>query len=131
MNAVIAWKIFSMRVGPHMKARLGLKVNQWERFSLTLFLFLMLQSLRSLLGDELSEFLAAGEQEQNMESMQSRLLRDLRLKQRAKGVWSRVLNDQTVTRKHKAGTKKGTSSSRNGCFGHKMDRIGTLSGMGC
>uniref|UniRef100_A0A3B3RU30 Natriuretic peptide C n=1 Tax=Paramormyrops kingsleyae TaxID=1676925 RepID=A0A3B3RU30_9TELE len=89
------------------------------------------KSLRSLLGDELSEFLAAGEQEQNMESMQSRLLRDLRMKQRTKGVWSRVLNDQTVTRKHKAGSKKGTSSSRNGCFGHKMDRIGTLSGMGC
>ncbi|KAG9333819.1 hypothetical protein AGOR_G00150980 [Albula goreensis] len=89
------------------------------------------KSLRSLLGQELSEYLESGERKQENMRSQVRLLRDLRLDTRAKGMWSRVLSDQPGGRRHKAGTKKGASSSRSGCFGHKMDRIGTISGMGC
>ncbi|KPP76595.1 C-type natriuretic peptide 4-like [Scleropages formosus] len=91
------------------------------------------KSLRDLLGEELSEYLASGERDRRLENIRSRarLLRDLRLDTRAKGMWSRILNDQPGLRKHKVGTKKGGSTSRGGCFGHKMDRIGTISGMGC
>ncbi|KAL4608148.1 C-type natriuretic peptide [Arapaima gigas] len=95
------------------------------------------QALRNLLGDELSEYLASEERdrererERTLEHLRSRLLRDVRLQPRAKAAWSRAQSDQPAVRKQKTGTKKGGSPSRNGCFGHKMDRIGTLSGMGC
>ncbi|KAJ8403194.1 hypothetical protein AAFF_G00354110 [Aldrovandia affinis] len=89
------------------------------------------QSLRSLLGEELSEYLASGERKLEKVRSRVRLLRDLRLDTRAKGMWARILNEQPNVRRHKSSTKKGTGSSRSGCFGHKMDRIGTLSGMGC
>ncbi|XP_036378493.1 C-type natriuretic peptide [Megalops cyprinoides] len=89
------------------------------------------KSLRNLLGEELSEYLASGERKLENIRSRVRLLRDLRLDTRAKGMWARILNDQPNVRKHKSGTKKGASSSRSGCFGHKMDRIGTISGMGC
>ncbi|CAB1314352.1 C-type natriuretic peptide 4-like [Salvelinus alpinus] len=90
------------------------------------------KSLRSLLGEELSEFMASGEREQRLEKVRSRvrLLRDLRMDTRAKAMWARLLNDQPSARRHKSNTKKG-SAARSGCFGHKMDRIGTISGMGC
>ncbi|XP_062306606.1 C-type natriuretic peptide [Osmerus eperlanus] len=93
------------------------------------------KSLRSLLGEELAEFLESDEQERRLETVRSRvrLLRDLRMDTRAKGMWARLLNDQPSGRRHKQNTKKGGAGSRNGsgCFGHKMDRIGTISGMGC
>lgn len=91
------------------------------------------QSLRSLLGEELVEFLESEEKERRLDAVRSRirLLRDLRMDTRARGMWARLLNDQPAPRRHKAGIKKGGSSSRSGCFGHKMDRIGTISGMGC
>uniref|UniRef100_A0A8C9TBN7 Natriuretic peptide C n=1 Tax=Scleropages formosus TaxID=113540 RepID=A0A8C9TBN7_SCLFO len=93
------------------------------------------QALRNLLGDELSEYLATDERdrerERTLEHLRSRLLRDLRLQPRAKSATSRAQGDQPAPKKPKAGNKKGGSPSRNGCFGHKMDRIGTLSGMGC
>lgn len=91
------------------------------------------QSLRSLLGEELAEFLESEERERRLEDVRSRirLLRDLRMDTRARGMWARLLNDQPVPKKHKSGNKKGGSTSRSGCFGHKMDRIGTISGMGC
>ncbi|XP_064197250.1 C-type natriuretic peptide 4-like [Anguilla rostrata] len=90
------------------------------------------KSLRNLLGEELSEYLASGERERNLESARSRLLRDLRLNTRARGMWSRIMNDQPASRKQKTGVKKGASTpARGGCFGHKLDRISTLSGMGC
>lgn len=90
------------------------------------------QSLRSLLGDELADFLESEDRERRLDAVRSRirLLRDLRMDTRARGMWARLLNDQPVPRKHKSGIKKG-GSSRSGCFGHKMDRIGTISGMGC
>ncbi|XP_051549782.1 C-type natriuretic peptide isoform X2 [Myxocyprinus asiaticus] len=88
------------------------------------------RSLRALLGEELLEFLATDESERRMES-RARLLRDLRMDTRAKGMWARFLNDQPGSRRHKAGSKKGGTTARSGCFGHKMDRIGTMSGMGC
>lgn len=98
-----------------------------------IYFLLIPQSLRSLLGDELAEFLESEERERRIDSVRSRmqLLRDLRMDTRARGMWARLLNDQTATRRHKSGSKKGGSSSRSGCFGHKMDRIGTISGMGC
>ncbi|XP_051980463.1 C-type natriuretic peptide 4-like [Xyrauchen texanus] len=88
------------------------------------------RSLRALLGEELLEFLASDESERRMES-RARLLRDLRMDTRAKGLLPRFQNDQPGSRKHKAGSKKGGTTARSGCFGHKMDRIGTMSGMGC
>ncbi|CAB1324702.1 unnamed protein product [Coregonus sp. 'balchen'] len=86
------------------------------------------KSLRSLLGEELSQFLASDERERRMENLRSRvrLLRDLRMETRAKGMWA----SQPSARRHKPNTKKG-AAARSGCFGHKMDRIGTISGMGC
>lgn len=91
------------------------------------------QSLRSLLGEELAEFLESEERERRLDAVRSRirLLRDLRMDTRARGMWARLLNDQPAPRKHKSGNKKGGSTTRSGCFGHKMDRIGTISGMGC
>ncbi|KAF7202464.1 C-type natriuretic peptide [Nothobranchius furzeri] len=91
------------------------------------------KSLRSLLGEELAEFLESEEREKRVDAVRARmrLLRDLRMDTRARGMWARLLNDQPATRRHKSGSKKAGSSSRSGCFGHKMDRIGTLSGMGC
>ncbi|NP_001290796.1 C-type natriuretic peptide precursor [Esox lucius] len=90
------------------------------------------KSLRNLLGEELSEFLASGERERRLDTVRSRvrLLRDLRMDTRAKGMWARLLNDQPNARRHKQNSKKGTVP-RSGCFGQKLDRIGTLSGMGC
>ncbi|XP_004562049.1 C-type natriuretic peptide [Maylandia zebra] len=91
------------------------------------------KSLRSLLGEELTEFLESEERERRLDAVRTRirLLRDLRVDTRARGMWARLLNDQPQNRKHKSGSKKAGSSSRSGCFGHKMDRIGTISGMGC
>ncbi|KAL3979036.1 solute carrier family 4 (sodium bicarbonate cotransporter), member 5 [Sarotherodon galilaeus] len=90
------------------------------------------KSLRSLLGEELAEFLESEERERRLDAVRTRirLLRDLRVDTRARGMWA-LLNDQPPNRKHKSGSKKAGSSSRSGCFGHKMDRIGTISGMGC
>uniref|UniRef100_A0A671NQX7 C-type natriuretic peptide 4-like n=2 Tax=Sinocyclocheilus anshuiensis TaxID=1608454 RepID=A0A671NQX7_9TELE len=88
------------------------------------------RSLRMLLGEELSELLASDESQRRMEN-RVRLLRDLRMDTRAKGPWARILNEQPGSRRLKAGSKKGGTTARSGCFGHKMDRIGTMSGMGC
>ncbi|KAM7409569.1 hypothetical protein PAMA_001179 [Pampus argenteus] len=100
------------------------------------------KSLRSLLGEELAEFLESEERERRLDAVRSRirLLRDLRMDTRARGMWARLLNQdlstqtartQPAPKRHKSGSKKGGSTSRSGCFGHKMDRIGTISGMGC
>ncbi|KAK9967821.1 hypothetical protein ABG768_002187 [Culter alburnus] len=88
------------------------------------------RSLRMLLGEELSEFLASDESQRRLEN-RVRLLRDLRMDTRAKGPWARILNEQPGSRRNRAGSKKGGTTARSGCFGHKMDRIGTMSGMGC
>lgn len=103
-----------------------------DAFIGTYFVQSLFQSFRSLLGEELAEFLESEEKERRLDAVRSRLrlLRDLRMDTRARGVWARLLNDQPVPRRHKTGIKKG-GSSRSGCFGHKMDRIGTISGMGC
>ncbi|XP_077390732.1 C-type natriuretic peptide [Festucalex cinctus] len=89
------------------------------------------KSLRSLLGDELTELLESEERDRRVDAVRARmrLLRDLRMPRR--GMWARLLNDQPAPRKNKSGNKKGASTTRSGCFGHKMDRIGTISGMGC
>lgn len=103
-----------------------------DAFIGTYFVQSLFQSFRSLLGEELAEFLESEEKERRLDAVRSRLrlLRDLRMDTRARGVWARLLNDQPVPRRHKTGIKKG-GTSRSGCFGHKMDRIGTISGMGC
>ncbi|KAM7387967.1 hypothetical protein PAMP_024171 [Pampus punctatissimus] len=86
------------------------------------------KSLRSLMGEELAEFLESEERERRLDAERSRILRDLRMDTRARWMWARLLNDQPAPKKLKSTNKKG---SRSGCFGHKMDRIGTMSGMGC
>ncbi|KAG7513825.1 hypothetical protein JOB18_017621 [Solea senegalensis] len=67
------------------------------------------KSLRSLLGEELAEFLESEERERRLDAVRSRLrlLRDLRLDTRARGMWARLLNDQPAPRRHKSGSKKG------------------------
>uniref|UniRef100_A0A8C8S267 Natriuretic peptide C n=1 Tax=Pelusios castaneus TaxID=367368 RepID=A0A8C8S267_9SAUR len=59
----------------------------------------------------------------------SRLLRELRVDTRSRAAWARLLRDPPGPRRHKAG-KKGLSLSK-GCFGLKLDRIGSMSGLGC
>ncbi|XP_030646979.1 C-type natriuretic peptide [Chanos chanos] len=86
--------------------------------------------LRALLGEELSEFLASGERERRLEN-RARLLRELTMDTRAKIMWARKMNDQPNSRRNKSGNKKAGSTPRSGCFGYKIDRIGTMSGMGC
>ncbi|TRY82768.1 hypothetical protein DNTS_028940 [Danionella cerebrum] len=88
------------------------------------------KSLRTLLGEDLSELLASEENQRRLEN-QVRLLRELRLDTRARGPWARIMNEQSGSRRHRSGTKKAGAVARSGCFGHKMDRIGTMSGMGC
>ncbi|RXM99999.1 C-type natriuretic peptide 2 [Acipenser ruthenus] len=88
----------------------------------------LLSSLTSLLGEELSEYLASGERDLRLESSRVRLLRDLQLDARAKATWARILNDHPNPRKYKGIHKKGLSK---GCFGLKLDRIGSMSGLGC
>ncbi|XP_069473650.1 C-type natriuretic peptide [Ambystoma mexicanum] len=90
------------------------------------------KSLRTLLGDELSEFLASDESGADRSPKNgksgSRLLRDLRLDTRSRAAWTRLLNDYPNPRKYKGIHKKGLSK---GCFGLKLDRIGAMSGLGC
>lgn len=57
----------------------------------------------------------------------SRLFRDLRVETKARGPWARHLQENPSARKNK-GIKKG---SNKGCFGLKLDRIGSTSGLGC
>lgn len=105
--------------------------NLWN--SLIFYFFFISQSFQSLLGEELAEILESDERERRIDAVRSRmrLLRDLRMDTKARGMWARLLNDQPAPRRHKSGSKKAGSTSRSGCFGHKMDRIGTISGMGC
>ncbi|KAM4040172.1 C-type natriuretic peptide [Anomaloglossus baeobatrachus] len=88
------------------------------------------KSLRTLLGEELAEYLASGERgERNIDpKTRARLLRDLRADTRSRAAWSRLLNEYPNTRKFKGMNKKGLSK---GCFGLKLDRIGAMSGLGC
>ncbi|XP_053565035.1 C-type natriuretic peptide [Bombina bombina] len=88
------------------------------------------KSLRSVLGDELAEYLASGERgERNIDpKTRARLLRDLRADTRSRAAWARLLNEYPNTRKYKGVNKKGLSK---GCFGLKLDRIGSMSGLGC
>ncbi|KAG8581684.1 hypothetical protein GDO81_007754 [Engystomops pustulosus] len=88
------------------------------------------KSLRALLGEELAEYLASGERgERTIDpNTRARLLRDLRVDTRSKAVWSRLVNEYPNIRKFKSSNKKRISKS---CFGHKLDRIGAMSGLGC
>ncbi|KAF6361910.1 natriuretic peptide C [Rhinolophus ferrumequinum] len=63
----------------------------------------------------------------NLKGDQSRLLRDLRVDTKSQGAWARSLQANPPARKKK-GYKKGNSK---GCFGLKLDRIGSTSGLGC
>ncbi|XP_015990096.1 C-type natriuretic peptide [Rousettus aegyptiacus] len=58
---------------------------------------------------------------------QSRLFRDLRVETKARVAWARHLQENPNARKNK-GNKKGPNK---GCFGLKLDRIGSTSGLGC
>ncbi|XP_053316878.1 C-type natriuretic peptide [Spea bombifrons] len=85
------------------------------------------KSLRALLGEELAEYLASGERNIDPKT-RARLLRDLRADTRSRAAWARLLNEHPNTRKFKGINKKGLSK---GCFGLKLDRIGSMSGLGC
>ncbi|XP_075386491.1 C-type natriuretic peptide [Tenrec ecaudatus] len=63
----------------------------------------------------------------NSKGDRSRLLRDLRLDNKSRAAWARLLHENPNSRKYK-GNKKGLP---NGCFGLKLDRIGSMSGLGC
>lgn len=60
----------------------------------------------------------------NLKGDRSRLLRDLRGDTRSRTALARLLQEQ----KYKGGNKKPLSK---GCFGLKLDRIGSMSGLGC
>nr|XP_008524327.1 PREDICTED: C-type natriuretic peptide [Equus przewalskii] len=64
----------------------------------------------------------------NLKGDRSRLLRDLRVDTKSRGAWARLLHEHPNARKYKGGNKKGLSK---GCFGLKLDRIGSMSGLGC
>uniref|UniRef100_P84715 C-type natriuretic peptide n=1 Tax=Ornithorhynchus anatinus TaxID=9258 RepID=ANF39_ORNAN len=86
-------------------------------------------------GDEASEAVAANgggkKGDKEPKGDRPRLLRELRLDTRSRGsrgVWTRLLHDHPNPRKYKPANKKGLSK---GCFGLKLDRIGSTSGLGC
>lgn len=64
----------------------------------------------------------------NLKDDRSRLLRDLRVDTKSRAAWARLLHEHPNARKYKGGNKKGLSK---GCFGLKLDRIGSMSGLGC
>lgn len=47
---------------------------------------------------------------------------------KSRAAWTRPLHEHPNARKYKGGNKKGLSK---GCFGLKLDRIGSMSGLGC
>ncbi|XP_022356581.1 C-type natriuretic peptide [Enhydra lutris kenyoni] len=90
-------------------------------------------------GEELAEPQAAGGSQKkgdkspggggaNLKGDRSRLLRDLRVDTKSRAAWARLLHEHPNARKYKGGNKKGLSK---GCFGLKLDRIGSMSGLGC
>uniref|UniRef100_G1MDV0 C-type natriuretic peptide n=3 Tax=Ailuropoda melanoleuca TaxID=9646 RepID=G1MDV0_AILME len=90
-------------------------------------------------GEELAEPQAAGGGQKkgdktpggggaNLKGDRSRLLRDLRVDTKSRASWARLLHEHPNARKYKGGNKKGLSK---GCFGLKLDRIGSMSGLGC
>nr|XP_004662300.1 C-type natriuretic peptide [Jaculus jaculus] len=88
-------------------------------------------------GEELAEPQAAGGSQKkgdktpggaNLKGDRSRLLRDLRVDTKSRAAWARLLHEHPNARKYKGANKKGLSK---GCFGLKLDRIGSMSGLGC
>ncbi|KAL6083286.1 hypothetical protein STEG23_000368 [Scotinomys teguina] len=97
------------------------------------------QAPRTPPGEELAEPQAAGGNQKkgdktpggggaNLKGDRSRLLRDLRVDTKSRAAWARLLHEHPNARKYKGGNKKGLSK---GCFGLKLDRIGSMSGLGC
>ncbi|XP_068945258.1 C-type natriuretic peptide [Petaurus breviceps papuanus] len=64
----------------------------------------------------------------NAKGSNARLLRDLRVDTRSRAAWARLLHDYPNARKLRGVNKKPPSK---GCFGLKLDRIGSTSGLGC
>ncbi|XP_072496595.1 C-type natriuretic peptide [Notamacropus eugenii] len=64
----------------------------------------------------------------NAKGSNARLLRDLRVDTRSRAAWARLLHDYPNARKFRGVNKKALSK---GCFGLKLDRIGSMSGLGC
>ncbi|ELV09587.1 C-type natriuretic peptide [Tupaia chinensis] len=90
-------------------------------------------------GEELAEPQAAGGGQKkgdktpggggaNLKGDRSRLPRDLRVDTKSRAAWARLLHEHPNARKYKGSNKKGLSK---GCFGLKLDRIGSMSGLGC
>lgn len=110
------------------------------RPSLHLQVHFLGQVQRTPPGEELAEPQAAGGGQKkgdkttpggggaNRKGDGSRLLRDLRVDTKSRAAWARLLHEHPNARKYKGGNKKGLSK---GCFGLKLDRIGSMSGLGC
>ncbi|XP_051851176.1 C-type natriuretic peptide [Antechinus flavipes] len=79
-------------------------------------------------GDKKGAKAAAGGGGANAKGANARLLRDLRVETRSKAAWARLLHDYPNARKYRGVTRKAWSK---GCFGLKLDRIGSMSGLGC
>ncbi|KAG7488180.1 hypothetical protein MATL_G00031510 [Megalops atlanticus] len=116
-------KDFSRR-GNNFKTQIRMNISHWVACGLLMTLLSVSieakpltqeqqKSLRSLLGEELSEYLASGERKLENIRSRVRLLRDLRLDTRAKGMWARILNDQPSDRHHK----------RHGLLGMRLLRV--------
>ncbi|KAM9664858.1 C-type natriuretic peptide [Trichechus inunguis] len=88
-------------------------------------------------GEEVTETQASGGGQKkgdkapggaNPKGDRSRLLRDMRVDTKSRAAWARLQHEHPSARKYKGGNKKGLSK---GCFGLKLDRIGSMSGLGC
>lgn len=111
-----------------------------RRASLHLQAHFLGQVQRTPPGEELAEPQAAGGGQKkgdkttpggggaNRKGDGSRLLRDLRVDTKSRAAWARLLHEHPNARKYKGSNKKGLSK---GCFGLKLDRIGSMSGLGC
>ncbi|XP_023413522.1 C-type natriuretic peptide isoform X1 [Loxodonta africana] len=109
-----------------------------HRASLHLPTLFLRQAPRTPPGEEVTETQASGGGQKkgdkapggaNLKGDGSRLLRDLRVDTKARAAWSpRLMHEHPNARKYKGGNKKGLSK---GCFGLKLDRIGSRSGLGC
>lgn len=108
-------------------------------FTCPLFSPFLQQVPRTPPGEELADSQAAGGNQKkgdktpggggaNLKGDRSRLLRDLRVDTKSRAAWARLLHEHPNARKYKGGNKKGLSK---GCFGLKLDRIGSMSGLGC
>ncbi|XP_062813440.1 C-type natriuretic peptide 1-like [Anolis carolinensis] len=98
------------------------------------------QALLELLGEDLEALLSEREGDPALlpQDLVSRLLKQQRpasLEPPTPGLppeaWAHLLSDLLKTQKRLRWRPKKATMGQQGCFGIKLDRIGTLSGLGC